>query len=342
MARTIGSKDVGLDVCSAIVKGRKEGRTLESLARQFSRPISTIHAILDRNRTHGGVTKLARPGRPRCTTQRVDKAIIRMSKLNPSLSAVDIKREINTFHAVHLTSKTVQRRLTDAGLLGRRPAKKPLVSPKNLRARLEFAKRYATWTVDDWRKVVWSDESKFNLFGSDGISYVRRPVNQRYNPKYQIPTVKHGGGNVMVWGAFTYGKVFPLHRILGKMDKKVYKNILIHHLVPYVRQGMPVGWIFQHDNDPKHTSSDVKAYLKSKKIHVLDWPSQSPDLNPIEHLWDVLQRRCEGRFASNDKEKFQQLAEEWSNIPADVLNNLIDSMPRRCQAVIDANGYPTK
>lgn len=74
----------------------------------------------------------------------------------------------------------------------------------------------------------------------------------------------------------------------------------------------------------------------------MKWPSQSPDLNPIEHLWDELQRRCKGLKASNKAEKFAQLRQKWSEIPNEVLSKLIESMPRRCQAVIDSKGYPTK
>ena len=71
-----------------------------------------------------------------------------------------------------------------------------------MKARLKFARTHLDWSVADWGRVLWSDESKFNLFSSDGIRYVRRPLGQRNNPKYQVPTVKHGGGSVMVWGNY--------------------------------------------------------------------------------------------------------------------------------------------
>lgn len=101
---------------------------------------------------------------------------------------------------LNISVHTARRRLRAAELYARRPAKKPFISEKNRKARLAFARRYQHWTKDDWSKVLWSDESKFNLFNSDGIRYVRRPIGQRFNPKYQVSTVKHGGGNVIVWG----------------------------------------------------------------------------------------------------------------------------------------------
>jgi len=78
----------------------------------------------------------------------------------------------------------------------------------------------------EWRKVLFSDESKFQLFGSDGRKYVRRPTGTRYNSRYQIPTIKHGGGNVMVWGSFSYDGIGPLVEIKGTMDAIMYRDIL--------------------------------------------------------------------------------------------------------------------
>lgn len=88
------------------------------------------------------------------------------------------------------------------------------------------------WTIADWKKVVWSDESKFNLFNSDGIHYVHRPPNTRFDPKYTIGTVKHGGGNCIVWGCFSFLGLGPVHRIEGIMDQHLYLGILQNVMLP--------------------------------------------------------------------------------------------------------------
>lgn len=146
----------------------------------------------------------------------------------------------------------------------------------------------------------------------------------------------------MVWGCFSLSGVGPLHQINGIMDSKMYKDIMETVMLPFAKKNMPKKWIYQQDNDPKHKSKLLTTFFKQKKIALLPWPSQSPDLNPIEHLWAELDTRTKGIKASNAAEKFDILSKEWEAIPKATLEKLIDSMPRRCQAVIDSLGYATK
>uniref|UniRef100_A0A8R1E3I0 DDE_3 domain-containing protein n=1 Tax=Caenorhabditis japonica TaxID=281687 RepID=A0A8R1E3I0_CAEJA len=221
-------------------------------------------------------------------------------------------------------------------------SQKPLVSLKNRKARVEWAKQHLSWGPREWANHIWSDESKFNLFGTDGIQWIRRPIGSRYAPQYQCPTVKHGVGSVMVWGCFSVTSIGPLKRIVGTMDRYVYEDILENTMRPLARANLGRSWVFQQDNDPKHTSGHVANWFRSRRVDLLEWPSQSPDLNPNEHMWEKLERRLKGVRASNANQKFAQLEAAWKSIPMTVVQTLLDSMPRRCQAVIDAKGYPTK
>lgn len=130
-------------------------------------------------------------------------------------------------------------------------------------------------------------------------------------------------------GCFSAHGTGPIHHIQGVMDSKRYQEILNNVMLPYAKNTFQTPWIFQQDNDPKHVSKTVKEWFSANGIHLMSWPSQSPDLNPIEHLWEHLARSLAGLTARNKAEKFEQLRQKWEDIGPDVINKLLESMPRR-------------
>jgi hypothetical protein len=147
----------------------------------------------------------------------------------------------------------------------------------------------------------------------------------------------------MVWGCFASSGVGRLHHIQGIMKKEEYHAILQHQMFPSANALFGHNnWIFQQDNDLKHTAIINQAYLANRHVNVMDWPAQSPDLNPIENLWSELKRQLQDRTCNTPDELFDVLKAGWEAIPREYIQKLIDSMARRCLAVIRANGRATK
>lgn len=133
-------------------------------------------------------------------------------------------------------------------------------------------------------KRAASDESKFMLFDSDGITYLQRPIGSVNDVKYQLSTVKHGGGSVMDCGTFSGSGVGPLIRVDEIMGITIYVGILEDVMLPFARRTLGRLFIFQQDNNPKQASRLVRHWFQHKRITKMKWPSQRPDLKPIEHL----------------------------------------------------------
>ena len=145
----------------------------------------------------------------------------------------------------------------------------------------------------------------------------------------------------MVWGAMSSQGVGNLHFIDGIMTADTYCKILDEHMLPTLKS-LGRGALFQHDNDPKHSARLTSAFLKKKKVKVIEWPSMSPDINPIEHLWGVLKRKVEQRQPSSRSQLKEVISEEWHLITAETCSNFVNSMPRRLDAVLASKGGHTK
>jgi len=124
------------------------------------------------------------------------------------------------------STQTLRWRLKEAGMSAVVKKKHPLLQPRHRKARMEFAERHAEWTVENWKKVIWSDETKINCLGSDGRKYVWKEGGESLSDRLVEGTVKFGGGNLMMWGCMSWEGVGYATKIDGKMDADLYTEIL--------------------------------------------------------------------------------------------------------------------
>jgi hypothetical protein len=285
-------------------------------------------------------------GRPSKLSPTDQHAIVAQINTGKSINAVQVTKYINSVITHPVSPQTVRNVLKKHSFKAVVMKKKPLLSAAHKKKRLAFAFKYKEWTIEDWKRVIWSDETKINRIGSDGRQWAWKQVGQGLVEKEIKKTVKHGGGNIMVWGCMGWNGVGQLVEVEGRMDANQYVDILDNHLLVSMRNlDIPEkDMIFQQDNDPKHTSNKAKTWMEDNDITLLDWPAQSPDLNPIEHLWVHVKNQLT-EYPTHAKGVFEvwdRVAEVWTDIPAEVCQKLIESMPRRIEAVIKAKGGNTK
>lgn len=269
---------------ASIVELSRSGRSQRQIANQLNCSKKMVENALEYFRKNQTIDNVARKDYKRKTSVRTDRKIIRMSKSDPRLSSRDINRAISDETEVPISDRTVRRRLVEVGLHGRVARKRPLITARQRKMRVEFARSHARWTANQWKFVLWSDESKIDRMAPSAKRYVRRPKGEEFNPRYTSHVVKHGGGNIKVWGCFSWNGVGPIYRIRETLTAPLYVEILKDVMLPWAEENMPVIWKFQQYNDPKHTANITKQFFHQNHIDVLEWAASSADLNPIEHL----------------------------------------------------------
>lgn len=337
--------EVTPDQKDSIIACRKLGATQLSIAEAVGCSRATVSRVLSIK--HEIPRK--RPGRPRIMTspkrKKLTTAVLK-SKGNRRLNLAEVGNLFSKQNkGQKVSGRTIQRALKREGIRSCIPRPKPLISAQNKVKRLAFAEKHRNWTVDDWKKVLWTDESTFCQFQKSGWGRVWRKPGEDFHEDCIAATVKHSPSR-MFWACFSWVGLGPIVPLEGSVTAVVYRDVLETHAVPTLKahaRKIRKKFFFQEDNAPVHTAKIPQEFLNSQKVGRLSWPPQSPDLNPIEEMWSFVESglRKRNEQPSNIRELEQAVVEVWAAIPKALYRNLIRSMPRRMQAVISANGGHT-
>ena len=251
-------------------------------------------------------------------------------------------RNLRDQYAPDVTVRRVQQILADdPDLQWEKPRKAPSLSITHRQKRLDWARQMTRKGERFWRKVIFSDESRFTLDGPDGLSSYWRDVRR---PGRWHTSRRANGGGVMIWACFSYEGKSQLYFVEGNLDSSKYCTILEQTMLPFLENNHTNGAVFQQDNASCHVSEYTKKWFFDMDVNFMDWPACSPDQNPIENLWATLAQRVynNGRQFMCLSDLKEALQYEWDAIDRTILRNLINSMPDRLLAVIEARGGATK
>ena len=291
---------------------------------------STISHWLKTFEETGDVSDKPGRGRKRKTSESEDKKILKVSKSFPEASLLQMSHTLED-RGVKVSSMTIQRRLHEARFISGVHLLNPLLIERHRKCRLLFAHQN---TGRDWSRVIFTDETTFHLFTAP------RKIWRKKGENYVARTVKHPL-KIQAWGCFAASGFGRLFLFSGNMDTQKLVEIYEEALLPSVQDlfgDCQEPWFLQEDNDPKHMSKLAKEWRLLHSINHLDWPAQSPDLNPIEDVWAVLKANVAQRKSRTEQGLKRVIKEHWAYITIEFGQKLIESIPKRLQVVIEGKG----
>ena len=264
--------------------------------------------------------------------------LVSESEVHPRSTSTELRNYVESL-GVQVSSRTVRRYLLKSGRNARRPIKKQLLTEKMKQKRLAWAEIYKEWTKEDWRRVLFSDESNFQVQGQRS-QYVRRSKNEEIREEHMNQFVKQPEKR-MFWGSFSYNGVGSLHPIKGTMNAGQYIQVINNKIQTDMENAFPNSeGIFQHDLAPCHRAKKCTKLFSEKNICVLDWPGNSTDLNPMENLWAIVKLEARKKDCTTMDKMTQAVIDIWFSDPKMKQHcaTLVDSMPERVNQVIQKRG----
>jgi len=315
----------------------RQGLSTRKIADRVHISRSTVARIRAQRQLNIPVSKGGRPSK----VSKETKKILRRKFDTGAFKRLDEgQRLVQEVEGVHVHTRTIRSYLNMKAYVVR---KRPFLSKDDKKARYQFAQNHLHWTVQEWKQVIFSDETLVRMVGSHGRRfYYKDPKNKTVRPHHTKGIVQGGGGTMLLWGCLTYWGPGDLSWIHGTMDSETYIDVLKEYYHPTIKYyGMDCKTaILQQDNASSHTSAMTKRFLEKAKIAVLDWPVRSPDLNIIEHVWAYIKRRLDEYDVPprSMEELWERVQKIWVELPEDFIHRLYESLPARMKAVYKSRG----
>ena len=329
---------------------RRMGANEGEIGRSLNLSRTTVQYTIKKHSHRHQDESNPRSGRPSKLSDRDRRYIIRLARVNPRITYEHLRSEAE----VQCSRSTLYRVLKVYGLTNWLAKKRPLLSEEVAKKRLDWCLTHREWT-DQWFNVIWSDECSVEKGSGKDRTWVFRFPDEKWTKKMIDPYPKGKGVSVMVWAAFWGQGRSDLYKLARDFEAKKHgysANSYIEVLEDNLLGIWEPGLIFMQDNAPIHKAKKVTKWFEDTGITVMDWPPYSPDLNPIEHLWRDLKKQVyevnpdiDAVTGSDDTVRealWKALEEAWTLISGERRRGLIDSMHRRIEACILAEGWYTK
>ena len=316
------------------------GYSQRRVANVFGVSQSVISSAWNRIQTYGSATQCHSGGRKRATTPREDRFLMVQARRHPFVNATTLRNEFRNAVGANISTQTVRNRLRQSGLRSRRACIRIPLTRLHKQAHLHWTQDHVNFTENDWDPVLFTDESWYCLDFTDRRARVRRRRGERFQDANISEHDRYGGGSIMVWAGNSRGRRTDLHIVTRTMMTGVrYRDeILDVYVRPYAGTIRPQ-FILMEDNARPHRARVVQDYLQQETIVRMYWPACSHDVNPIEHVWNMLQLAILRRSVQPRTlvELGNALTEEWNNLEMAAIQRLIGSMI----AVIASRGSHT-